>query len=145
MCVFKNHAFIYFLRPPLWSGTLRMACILPRQATWISLEGRCNVSNEWYLKNRKRLGNSKPFSGEASGARAAQFGHARFRHPFPGTASPFGASSVDPPGVIDVGISPVPITPINSGNSVTTSRSWRIRQKHGKNSVEIIGNCIEMY
>jgi hypothetical protein len=21
MCVFKNHAFIYFLRPPLWSGT----------------------------------------------------------------------------------------------------------------------------
>jgi hypothetical protein len=22
MCVYKNHAFIYFLRPPLWSGTL---------------------------------------------------------------------------------------------------------------------------
>jgi hypothetical protein len=22
MCVFKNHAFIYFLRPPSWSGTL---------------------------------------------------------------------------------------------------------------------------
>ncbi len=22
MCVFKNHAFIYFLRPPLWSGTV---------------------------------------------------------------------------------------------------------------------------
>ncbi len=23
MCVFKNHAFIYFLRPPSWSGTVR--------------------------------------------------------------------------------------------------------------------------
>ncbi len=22
MCVFKNHAFIYFLRPPSWSGTI---------------------------------------------------------------------------------------------------------------------------
>ncbi len=22
MCVFKNHAFIYFLRPPSWSGTV---------------------------------------------------------------------------------------------------------------------------
>jgi hypothetical protein len=22
MCVFKNHAFIYFLRPPSWSGTM---------------------------------------------------------------------------------------------------------------------------
>ncbi len=24
MCVFKNHAFIYFLRPPSWSGTVRI-------------------------------------------------------------------------------------------------------------------------
>ncbi len=28
MCVFKNHAFIYFLRPPSWSGTEAM------QAEW---------------------------------------------------------------------------------------------------------------
>jgi hypothetical protein len=25
MCVFKNHAFIYFLRPPSWSGTTPLA------------------------------------------------------------------------------------------------------------------------
>jgi hypothetical protein len=30
MCVFKNHAFIYFLRPPSWSGTLTL-CML---ASW---------------------------------------------------------------------------------------------------------------
>jgi hypothetical protein len=27
MCVFKNHAFIYFLRPPSWSGTIKPRCI----------------------------------------------------------------------------------------------------------------------
>ncbi len=30
MCVFKNHVFIYFLRPPSWSGTLPIPCLL----TW---------------------------------------------------------------------------------------------------------------
>ncbi len=26
MCVYKNHAFIYFLRPPSWSGTVTPRC-----------------------------------------------------------------------------------------------------------------------
>ncbi len=34
MCVFKNHAFIYFLRPPSWSGT-RISTV---NSCWISIE-----------------------------------------------------------------------------------------------------------
>ncbi len=30
MCVFKNHAFIYFLRPPSWSGTIIFNIIFSR-------------------------------------------------------------------------------------------------------------------
>jgi hypothetical protein len=40
MCVFKNHAFIYFLRPPSWSGTIihyYVLCIL------------IHVTYLWYL------------------------------------------------------------------------------------------------
>ncbi len=32
MCVFKNHAFIYFLRPPSWSGTLIFTLPLNKQS-----------------------------------------------------------------------------------------------------------------
>ncbi len=36
MCVFKNHAFIYFLRPPSWSGTLVACgkCFIAWWAVW---------------------------------------------------------------------------------------------------------------
>ncbi len=49
MCVFKNHAFIYFLRPPSWSGTVLL--------TWIHIlsGGVINSLNKHVKNNRTTL------------------------------------------------------------------------------------------
>ncbi len=45
MCVYKNHAFIYFLRPPLWSGTctLTTAVLLWSKMFYLCSQSSCSA------------------------------------------------------------------------------------------------------
>ncbi len=55
MCVYKNHAFIYFLRPPSWSGTRGVNMILtppihrPPSTTAVDriLDAETTVARSW--------------------------------------------------------------------------------------------------
>ncbi len=51
MCVYKNHAFIYFLRPPSWSGTVAII-YLPEFITTHTVN-MCT----WYAGNTRRVFN----------------------------------------------------------------------------------------
>ncbi len=41
MCVFKNHAFIYFLRPPSWSGTLTIYILKHLYTRYLYIHSLC--------------------------------------------------------------------------------------------------------
>ncbi len=56
MCVFKNHAFIYFLRPPSWSGTSTVLYNPTLSASWNTQHfepGVIGVRVTTYLDERK--------------------------------------------------------------------------------------------
>ncbi len=50
MCVFKYHAFIYFLRPPPWYGTLRFTYILVYRFMYMFTYRTCSCTGHAHVQ-----------------------------------------------------------------------------------------------